>query len=86
MTGVVLLGLALAGCGGDVGTGTPIETSSGGNFHLYVSNQSFDIDPVDIQVSSMVRRWSTALSKSNRNTLGFSSTWNWSQRNTRYGP
>jgi hypothetical protein len=53
MAGVVLFGFALTGCGGgnpDANTTTAIVTASSGNFHLYVSNQSFDIDPVDIQV------------------------------------
>lgn len=50
--GVMLLGFGLAGCNNanPDATTTPPESASGGNFHLYVSNQSFDIDPVEIQV------------------------------------
>ena len=58
--GVMLLGFGLAGCNNanpdatttppESASTTPIERAGGGNFHLYVSNQSFDIDPVEIQV------------------------------------
>ena len=46
---IVVLSLALAGCSG-TSNSTPVESATSGNFHLYVSNQSFDIDPVNIQV------------------------------------
>ena len=50
--GVVLLGFALTACSNNSPEATtrPTEGAGSGNFHLYVSNQSFDIDPVDIQV------------------------------------
>lgn len=47
LLGVVLATLSLAGC--LVEEKPP--TAANGNFVLYVSNQSFEIDPVDIRVT-----------------------------------
>ena len=50
----LVLTAALGGCLGDNGQGAPKETllaqDPGGNFILYVSNQSFTISPVDITI------------------------------------
>lgn len=46
--------LLLAACSEKPPTSTtsePLPTSESGNFTLYVSNQSFDLDPVDIAIA-----------------------------------